>query len=577
MEHSNKDKINNLELESVLNKLWYYEGSHYKKIWKNLRMFDDKWVVSDWWIGDTSTNKLFCRSGVKAWRFEWDILWIIKGALGIEVGEAFKWAEGAFNLEKVVTHPKEKKDAPKLNYGALNTLSETQIAYLSEREIERNEHTKNIFRDGWGISATINSENWIVKAIQTRAIGNVDKKARYKIEKEGDDWTGIFSYFPKPEWKVCFVVEWMTDFWTVAQFWVNVIWLVSATTGLQYLKSFHKKYKLIYIPDNDEAWLASVKALENNKMELWLYSLSSLDESLGDVNEMWILMKAMGLSWQDFLTEIWENYDRPPSNVDRALANALENRSLWRRLLWDKTFDDIVGGIIPKTIMIINWVTGSWKTTLVDWVINKMLKNEKKIAFCTNDDNTGRLLSIFLWNYFNKDWATEILPNIETYVNEFWRDRFDNIQFYDDVNDLDEYEALVKEEKIDMLIIDYIQNIAIGWKDMKEKMQGAVKWLRKIARSHNCAVVALSQSAWWEENKQVLTRNPMESIYVRSEADTFINIGKDPATKRFKIGFFKNKYGNRKRGLTEFDISWDIRTGDMKIFADDTLTWNWLI
>ena len=162
---SNKDIINNLPLEDILNKLWYHEWTHYKRIANNLRMFDDSWKMSDWWIGDINKNKMFCRSGVKAWRFEWDIIWIIKWALNLEVADAISWAEENFNLDK----NKIIKNGLKEKWDSLSALKEPQIKYLTDRWIEYNKNLKSIIKaEGSLLVSRIQTSGLSIKALQKR-------------------------------------------------------------------------------------------------------------------------------------------------------------------------------------------------------------------------------------------------------------------------------------------------------------------------------------------------------------------------------------------------------------------------
>lgn len=566
---SNKDKINNISIIDVLNKLGYQQDTHYKIMGNNIRMFDSKWKISDGWIGSISENRLFCRSWVKDGRFEWDVIWIIKWAQNIDAWEAIEWAENTFSLDKVSFVPKVKTNALSTKFNELPELTKAQTDWLKWRSIEYNEHIKKLAKNNkWTLSSAIQSENFLIKAIQWRKIwDDVGKSFRYQIEKEGEDGSGIFIYMPNPDRKVIFIVEWMTDFYTLAQFWVNVIWIVSATVGIQYLKSFDKKYELIYIPDNDEAWIKSVEAFDKYEIRYGKYSISSFDIDSWDVNDMWVLASSLWMSWKTFLEMIYDGCERPPTNIDLALKKAIRNRDVWSWKIWDKVFDDATGWITPWSVMIINWLSWEGKTTTMDWIITALMKHKKKMAFCSIDDDTWKMLAMFLWRHFWKDWIKEIYPKIEEYVKDYWRDNFDNFLLYDDVNSLEWFENVVKEESIDVLIIDYIQVIEnLPWKDMQAKMLTAIRGLQRLSIDTHTAVICLSQVAKWEDQKPVLYRTPMESQYIKSAWDTFINVW--VYWGKHKIAFIKNKYWATKYKQTEHDTYWDEKTGKISIFAD---------
>lgn len=520
---------------------------------------------------------MYAHSWVKAWRFEGDIIWIIKWAMNTEASGAISWAEDAFNIEKTKNMNTKKKSLSSF-WGEAPELSEEQRAYFEERWIECNEHILKVFKNyKWAISTTIQSEAWTIKAIQWRKSWDVDKKFRYQIEKEWEDGTWLFSYMPKPDSKVCFLVEGMTDFWTLVQAWVNVKWLVSATTWIQYLKSFDKKYELLYIPDNDESWEKSVSALENYWVKHSTYQLEQFDSGVWDLNDAWKMAKDFGMTIQEFLKEIYESRDRPPENIDLAIARAKENASMWSWKIWDPVFDKATWGIIPWSLMVINGFTWEGKTTTLDWIIKKLTEvHQKKVAYCSLDDDIGKMLAMFLWRKFNQGWQTEVQPHIDKYIDLYWRDKFDIFKLYDDVNTLDEFTDLVKTEKFDVLIVDFIQDIEwLQWGNPKEKMMNASTWLYRIAKENRCAVIALSQASMGEVSKPVLQRNPNESFMIRAKADTFINVW--VYNGKHKIWFAKNKYWSTKYKFTEHDTIWDEKTWDISIFQDFSVDWSWMI
>ena len=571
--NSNKDKINSLPIIDVLNKLGYHEGTHYKIVWNNIRMFDSQWKVSDWWIGSISQNRLFCKSWLKSWRFEWDIIWIIKWAKNIEAWEAITWAENAFNINKVSF--KAQKNSLWDKWNKLPPLNDEQISFLKERGIEYNKYIKAIAKNNnWAISSPIKSEWWNINAIQSRRIWNVDKKFRYQIEKDWEDGSWIFMSIPKPDEKRMYVVEGMTDLYTIAQFWENVIWIVSATAWVQYIKAFDTKYNLIYIPDNDEAWLKSVEAFDKNKIKYSKFSLSKFGDNIGDVNDAWKMATNMWLDWKAFLEKIYNWCERPLTNIELALRKAIRNRDVWSWKTGDKVFDEATWWITPWSVMIINGLSWEGKTTTVDWIITSLMKYNKKIAFCSIDDDVGKMLAMFLGRHFRKNWIKEIYPEIEKYVDEYWRDKFDNFLLYDNINNLEWFEQLIKEENLDILIIDYIQVIEnLPWKDMQAKMLAAIRGLQRLSIDMHVAIICLSQVAKWEDQKPVLYRTPMESQYIKSAWDTFINVW--IYGWKHKIAFIKNKYWNTKYKQTEHDTYWDEKTGKISIFADfDTISEN---
>ena len=105
---------------------------------------------------------------------------------------------------------------------------------------------------------------------------------------------------------------------------------------------------------------------------------------------------------------------------------------------------------------------------------------------------------------------------------------------------------------------------------MQSKMLQAIRWLQRISIDKHTAVICLSQVSKWEDQKPVLYRTPMESQYIKSAGDTFINVW--TYQWKHKIAFIKNKYWMSKYKNTEHDTAWDEKTGNISIFQDfDTM------
>lgn len=572
---SNKDKINNIPIIEVLNKLWYYENTHFKIHWNNIRMFDNQWKQSDWWIGSISENRLFCKSWLKDWRFEWDVIWIIKWAKNIEAAEAIKWAEDAFNIEKVSMEPKSNKPSIWAKFNSLPELNEEQIEWLKGRWIEYNKHIKAVAKNNnWAISTAIKTEWWIIRWFQWRKIwANIDKKFRYQIEKWSEDW--IFSYLPLLEKKVIFVVEGMTDFYTLVQFWINVIWIVSATAWIQYLKSFDKKYELIYIPDNDEAWIKSIETFERAKINYWKYILSNFNENIGDLNDLWNWFIK---SWEDkkaFLSELYEESEKPLTNIELALKDAIKRRVNKWIMTWEPTFDWATGWINLWTTILINWPSSQGKTTWAMWILMKMLKQGKRVWFFSMETSTWKMLAQILGFHFWKNWKKEIIPNIEKYLSDYWKENLSNLYLYNDRKKLDLIKETIIEEKLEIVFIDYAQLVQwLEGKAMKEKMDYYAREIQQIAQDTYTATISLSQVSKSESlNTPVIFRTPKEAWALMEASDTFINVW--TYQWKHKVAFLKCKEWDDDAWHTEHDTDWDKATWEIKIFNDKKLEDDW--
>lgn len=556
------EQINQIDLELILNELWI----KYKKQWGSASLYEN-WKLTDWWKADL--NKWIVSDFSNWWRASWDRVKFVQTTLWLSFNSTLEWFTERFNIkkEKVMENIKwrelikEKRDK-------LPSLSQEQIDYLKGRQIFKYDYCKN---NNWNICLPIRSWWGNITSLQSRSIDE-KAKSRYYVEANSEsDWIFMEELNPKTKWLI--VVEWFTDFLSLRQYTSNVVGLVNAKNDwqLRSIKELSSIYEIYFIPDNDEAGQVTVEKLKALGVKFNLFKLN--EYWVKDINEL-LINYWIG---KEILRSITDESEKPLSNLSLAMKKAITNRDLWAREIWDKTFDIATWGITPWSLMIINGFTWEWKTTTMDWIIKKLTEvHNKKVAYCSMDDDVWKMLAMFLWRKFNKDWKTIIYPKVEHFVKEYWIEKFNNFLLYDDKTTLSDFEELVKEEKIDVLIIDYIQIIqGLPWGDIKMQMIAASKKLQRIAKEQHCAVICLSQASMWEVAKPVLLRNPNESFMIRATADTFINVWVYEWTH--KIWFVKNKYWSTKYKFTEHETSWDEESWDIIIF-DDSSSWasyNW--
>ena len=554
---SNINNINSIPFLEFLSALWF-TSSDYQLKWDVIKM-KDKGVVTDWWTGSVDKGFLKCHSWDKGSRIEGDRISLVKQKFSFNTAEAISWCEEKFNLEKKSV---VKKNTIADKWGTLPDITDKQKQFLREREIAVMwPYCKD---NNWKLSVAIKSENWLVNALQCRSI-NPNDSIRYSIDKWENDSSGLFFDSLDSEKKILFVVEWFTDFLTLRQLTTNVVGLVSALSWLELLRAFERKYDIIYIPDNDDAWDKSLNKLRDLWIRFGYYDIKTFwEEELKDVNDLYVYCKQIGISDDWFLEMLSTESEKPIKNIDLALKKAIKNRDVWSWEISSPIFNEATWGITPWSVTILNWLSWEWKTTTLDWIISDLIElHNKKIAFCSIDDDIGKMLAMFLWRTFLKEWRTEIYPEIENYIKQYWVEKFDNFLLFDTVNTLDWFWDLVEEENIDVLVIDYIQVIEwLRW-EMKEQMLKAIRGLQRLAIEKHCAIICLSQVSKWESQIPVINRTPMESQYIKSASDTFINIW--VFNWEHKIWFVKNKYWSNDFKNKEFDTAWDRKTGKISI------------
>lgn len=572
---SNIPKILSLDIRDVLNKLWYFPDKDYIVQWNNIKM-KENWRVTWWWNWQIRWKDwcgfLKCNSWKKPWRFEWDVLKMVQDKLNISQAEAITWFENNnFGLTK--KNKKEEKNIVIEKWSSLEWLTDWQIEYLLERLIDYNlvkEHVKNF---DWSIWLQIVSENWNKQSIQWRNHLSKNKKDRYRI-LEGTSAKGLFADFKNIDKdSEVYLVEWMTDYLTLAQFTPNVIGLVAKWNWIEEIKALKNKYKFIFIPDND---LGGEETLEKlAEVNMWVFSISSYEENwveLNDVNDFWNYCKRNHLDWDDMLKIFKDECKRPLTNIQMALKKAIRNREHVWRLTGEKTFDWATWWIVPWTTFLINGPSWQGKTTWAMWILMKMLKQWKRIWFFSQETDTGKMLAQVLWYNFWKNRRKHIYPKVEYYLEQYWEKNLDWLLLYDDVRTLDDIEKIIKEEKLDIAFIDYAQ--IVDWlpgSSPKEQMWEYAKRAQQIARDTYTCMISLSQTPKSEEvNVPVLYRSPMEAMALKAAADTMINVW--IYNWQHMIWFVKCKEWDDDAWRKEYETTRDKNTWEIWIFKDEQIS-----
>lgn len=192
-------------------------------------------------------------------------------------------------------------------WDSLEELSVQQIAYLESRAIDYEKVKQYIRRNGEYVSCGIYDLSGLI-SIQNRTASSTDK--RFMIEK-GSNSKGVFITDINTENKMVYVVEGMFDFLSLAQYAENVIGLKSAKDGTEIVKAFYNKgYKVIVIPDNDEAGHNMLKDLEDIK-----YSMFDVQHyEVKDINEL-LVESQYGA---EILNLIEDERTKEPMNIDGA-------------------------------------------------------------------------------------------------------------------------------------------------------------------------------------------------------------------------------------------------------------------
>lgn len=465
------ERINQLNIEDILSLLQI----KYRRIWNVLSLYEN-WKITWWWKADV--NKWIVSDFSEKWRADWDCLDFVMKYLWISKWEAVTWFENNFWIKWDKSIEKKTSNVMLDKFNSLWELTDEQIKYLNERCIDFKSLGHNVIRNyDWRIAIPIKNIDGNIKSIQSRAISDTDQ-IRYKIEKNSDsDW--IFYDWINKEDKRLIVVEWFTDFLSLRQFTTNVIGLVNAKneTQIDYVKFLSKTYEIYFIPDNDDAWKVTIEKFQEKKIKFNLFKLEHYWSK--DINEVlvnyWI--------WEEILTIIYNESERPMSPLRRALMWAREYKRLfienWWKLWFDSGYpllDKYLWWIIKSKTYLIMAYSNQWKTRFAYSFIKNMIDKKKRMAFFSLEVDVWMLFLEIYWaiHWLTKEEVIENLDNIDISELEKYIDVFDEIR------KLDEMENNVKNWLYDVVFVDFVQNIELWWDEYTKLTEIAIR-LQKLA------------------------------------------------------------------------------------------------
>ena len=148
--------------------------------------------------------------------------------------------------------------------------------------------------------------------------------------------------------------------------------------------------------------------------------------------------------------------------------------------------DKYTSWLIPWKVYTIAGWSNTGKSRFSYWYINHMLDIWKKVVFVSLEVDKWLLFQHLCCNRYNvypKELTDEMIDIMD----------FSNLLIYDDIYNLYDIEELVMEEKPDLCVIDFVQNIQVPWTNGYEAMATAAKKIQEIAIKSNAIMLSLSQ------------------------------------------------------------------------------------
>jgi len=557
------EQINSIALNEILDAVWI----HYDLHGTSLELYDGN-VATDWWRWDTVRG--FIKDFAWKWRAEWDRITFIMAHFWIEKWEAVTWYKDKFSLIELDS-PKEPTtisnadilsiiwNAPvaykiniKKKWDSLPDFTNAQREYLTWRWIDPDKIPWVAKNNNGYICCPIYDMTWML-TLQSRSI--LSDGPRFMIEK----WTSskwVFMHKIDKDKRYIYVVEGLMDYLSLVQFDSNVVWLKSATDWFEMVKEFYNRwYKIILIPDADEAWQWVIEKFNDIK-----YSLFDVGKyGVKDINDLlyqwWYGEKILDL--------IQDERAKEPINIDAAFQkfNFMKKRIKERWRLW---FDWPFPVIDRYTQWVIEWKTytiwafsNTGKSQFSYAYVAHFLRQGKKIWYFSLEVDTWMLLS-HVAKAFYKDHYT----NIMMWSREVIREDFQNLFLYEDVFTIKDIHKITEMEKFDIIFIDYVQALRGAWSSSVEKFEDIALWIQRIWIETNCVTYAISQVNNESRNKDwnsVMLKwsgaffAASDVVMILSESWSFL-----------KLDMVKNKFWKK----TSFIVNPIFETGEFHILQE---------
>ena len=205
------------------------------------------------------------------------------------------------------------------------------------------------------------------------------------------------------------------------------------------------------------------------------------------------------------------------------------------------------GGLLRGNHLIVAARPEMGKTAFLVNMCFGFLKQRLKVVYFINEEGPRHIQPRMISRLVNKT-PEECRKDIDAVDAEAKAKGLDNFVVVDlQPGTLAEIEAIVEEEKPDVIILDQLRNIMVKREDnFTRQLEKVAIGARQIGRRHNCVVISATQAGGSAEGKAVLDMGDIDSSNtgIPAQADVLLGIGADKddqASNRRVLSLIKNK------------------------------------
>lgn len=462
------EEIKKIPVLIILDKLWL----KYTRAWS----WEYSIEKTNWWKANEVKNIIWDFSHD---RWQWDTFWFVKQFLELDDKDTFLRFEDNFGIST------EKQKQPiRFLWQWLDELTEEHIEYLKTRGIEYDK-IKPLVKNYRNAIACLVYKWWTPKWLRARTLSKEHNKRFFSASWYEWDWIYMHELDETKDYVI--VVEWLIDFLTLRQFDTNVVWLASAQVGYDEIKELSDKYRIVFVPDNDDSgyqWLVQMKWVPYS-----IFSISKFSQCK-DINDLYI--------------ELWSNDEIINAILDEAkdilpitpVFDWLDTMLKTIREQWKLGIDWPIKDIYNKCQWVIKWkvyTIGAYsnigKSKFAYFHAQYFLKQWLKVLFINLEVSAEFCLAEIINSYY----AVNRKEQWEWYNVD--KSKFRNLIIRDDLFELADILAEIENSKCDICFIDFVQNIQVkGTKGYEKNSEIAIGIQRTAIRTQS-TIYSMSQVA----------------------------------------------------------------------------------
>jgi replicative DNA helicase len=222
------------------------------------------------------------------------------------------------------------------------------------------------------------------------------------------------------------------------------------------------------------------------------------------------------------------------------------------------------GGFLKKDLVLLCGKTGGGKSLLAGNIFYNMAKQGKKCAYFSLEISNQMVASRLMGARANISPTRLMIHTLEESEQKRKNEAKADISvyeefmyFYDDLYTFPNIAKVVKEEKFDFAVVDFLQNIDGGRSEEYEKLSAVAIAFQRLAKAQNCCILVLSQlsnlMAKDKKNTDIVEYKGSGAIGHAADLGFFIEEG------RAGDGSLSLRLRKNRRGVSGTSISFMIK------------------